>query len=53
MVIDQGEERTRERCIMCLAWHEPGEHVGYREPPETLTGQVPVSGNPEVSDDDQ
>jgi hypothetical protein len=48
---------AKERCISCLAWHEPGQHVGYHEPPETLTGQVPVSGNPDpvehgVSDDD-
>lgn len=42
---------ANERCLLCLCWHEPGEHKP-KSIPVTLTGQVPVSGNPEVSDVD-
>jgi hypothetical protein len=42
MVVDQGEKRTRERCLTCMAWHEPDQHRFPETPPEVLTGQVSV-----------
>jgi hypothetical protein len=45
MVVDQGEKRTKERCLLCMMWHEPDQHTDPKAAPEVLTGQVPVSGN--------
>lgn len=38
---------AKERCLTCMTWHEPDQHVTAEPVPETLTGQVPieVSGN--------
>lgn len=43
---DVGAHYVKQRCLTCKTWHLPGEHKeNYFEIPETLTGQVPVSGN--------